>query len=489
MLLGGDKSGGTPTIIKFSFGFVAFAMEMTATIYNTFELFFLTDVALLSPSLAAWIGILYRMWSAASDPVVGHLSDKTTSTKWGRRRGWLLGAAVPYALLYFSSWLVPGKNPTVLFIYFLLIKCAADFSWSCIRVPHTALINDLSTEYVERYKLNIVRFAASGAGSLIAVALAAGLSKLIPVARVKFPVVAMILGIFVIISIIILVQKSKPYSSVGVPSRKQSQASVFQRLRAIMKVKAAVLVLIISSFAMITMQTTVILVPYMIEDYLLLHDFDVLIVMMVVLLSGFVTIAVLYVFSKKFEKRSIYMFCGIIWLSFYLVVPIVNPHRVWLLYALVPLLGCGLASCIMTSTSMINDAADFVELETGLKLEGMLFGLNMSLNKIVVGLVIFMFEQIISSTGFKMTSGAGKLDLPWKTLNAMRIMFIFFPCFFLFVTLVCNYFVPISISKMHEIAQKLRFEREGKLPETEHFLLENEEITPDLKGEPIIEAQ
>jgi GPH family glycoside/pentoside/hexuronide:cation symporter len=444
--------------IKFAFGFVAFAMEMTATIYNTFELFFITDVALLSPALAAWVGALYRIWSSISDPVVGNLSDKTSNLKWGRRRGWMLAAAFPYAIFYVCTWLVPGSNSTFLFIYFLLIKCASDFAWSCIRVPHTAFINDLSTDYGERYRLNIIRFGASGAGSLIAVAMAAGLSKLIPKPRVKFPILGLILGGVIVSSILLLVFKTKEYSQYHIPM-KAKQASVWSRLKAIMKVRTAVLVIIMSSFAMITMQTTVTLVPYLIEDYLLLHDFDVLIVMMIVLASGFVTIAILYKFSKRFEKRTVYAFAGMLWISFYAVVPLVNPHRIWVLYILVVFLGSGLASCIMTSTSMINDAADFVEIETGLKVEGMLFGLNMSLNKIIIALVVFMFEQIISSTGFHLKPGE-KAELPPKTLTAMRAMFVCFPLIFLVITLICNYFLPITVQKMGEISRALENTRE-----------------------------
>jgi Na+/melibiose symporter-like transporter len=469
-----------PTIspfIKFAFGFVAFAMEMTATIYNTFELFFITDVAFLSPALAAWIGAMYRVWSSISDPIVGNLSDKTTNLKWGRRRGWMLAAAFPYAFLYVCTWLVPGSNSALLFTYFLLIKCASDFAWSCIRVPHTAFINDLSTDYVERYRLNIIRFGASGAGSLIAVAMAAGLSKLIPKPRVKFPILALMLGGVLVSSILLLVFKTKSYAHEHIPL-KSKEASVWTRLKAIAKVRTAVLVIIMSSFAMITMQTTVTLVPYLIEDYLLLHDFDVLIVMMIVLSSGFVTIGVLYKFSKRFEKRSVYTFACLIWMAFYAVVPVVNPHRIWALYILVVFLGCGLASCIMTSTSMINDAADFVELETGLKVEGMLFGLNMSLNKIVIAIVVFLFEEIISSTGFHLKGPGTKAELPPKTLTAMRAMFVCFPLVFLVITLICNYFLPISVAKMKEVSRALGKDG-GLLAETGAYFDANddEEIT------------
>jgi len=444
-----------PVATKSAFGLVALSMEMSATIYNTFELFFLTDVAMMPPSLAAWVGGVFRIWSSVSDPVVGALSDKTQSLKWGRRRGWLLGAALPYAILYLLTWIVPTHNAIGLCVYFLFIKCACDFAWSCIRVPYTAIINDLSTEYSERYRLNIIRFGASGFGSMFAAVLAAILSKVIKNSNVKFPVLAIVTGIALILSVLLLVYKTKQYSESESPKKLLSH-TLWDRIRATMKVKTAVLVLIISSFSMIAMQSTVTFVPYLVEDYLLLNDFDVMIIMVTVLVSGFITILILYALSKKVEKRIVYFIGCSVWISFYLVIAAVNPHRVWLLYVLVPLMGSVLAGCVMTSTSMLNDAADFVELETGMKLEGMLLGFSTCINKLILGLVIFVFEQVINSTGFDIRTKGSKAVLPEKTLEAMKIMFVTIPCFFLVVAFICNYFIEISVPEMQRIQEQLK---------------------------------
>ncbi|NTV79546.1 MAG: MFS transporter, partial [Clostridiales bacterium] len=51
--------------------------------------FFLTDVAGMSPIWAGYLFMIIRIWNALSDLIMGSVSDKTR-TKFGRRRPYLL---------------------------------------------------------------------------------------------------------------------------------------------------------------------------------------------------------------------------------------------------------------------------------------------------------------------------------------------------------------------------------------------------------------
>ena len=58
---------------------------------------------------AFWLGtimIIPRLWDAVSDPVVGHLSDRTR-TRWGRRRPYILVGGIATALSFIIMWQVP----------------------------------------------------------------------------------------------------------------------------------------------------------------------------------------------------------------------------------------------------------------------------------------------------------------------------------------------------------------------------------------------
>eukprot|EP01114_Cavostelium_apophysatum_P020074 TRINITY_DN6625_c0_g1_i1.p1 TRINITY_DN6625_c0_g1~~TRINITY_DN6625_c0_g1_i1.p1 ORF type:complete len:496 (+),score=108.98 TRINITY_DN6625_c0_g1_i1:412-1899(+) len=462
-----------PLRIIASYSLLSFALEATSTMWTTFELFFITDVAFLSPSLAAWVAIIYRLWAGFNDPIVGNFTDKTINTKWGRRRGWLVFAVIPYAALFCSVWVVPGTNQWVMLFYFLFTKCATDFAWTCLRVPHNALVNDLSPDYGERYRLNIIRSAATGLGSIFSTVLAAGLSKAITNQRIKFPTQAGALNLIMIGATLLLVHQTRGYSTF-VPTKEENRGSLFARCRDIFKVRAAILVIIITAFSSIALQTTVTLVPYLLEDTLGLTDFEVTIMVVTVSVSGLITVVLIMIFAKKWEKRTVYAIGASVWTLFYLGIPLVSKTTFWYMLPLAGFMGCGVGVSLLIPNSLVTDAADFTELETGLKLEGTIYGLVVMINKFLLGFVIFIFQEILSATGFDLKSPV-KSSIPAKAKQAIMIMIIVFPAFFLLCTLAANYFLPINKKKMYEIGEQLQRSRGLSSDESEKFLSDLEE--------------
>ena len=67
---------------------------------------FSTDVLLISPFIMGLIFSASRVWDAVSDPLVGYLSDRTTS-QFGRRRTWILPSIVPISLAFLMIFMPP----------------------------------------------------------------------------------------------------------------------------------------------------------------------------------------------------------------------------------------------------------------------------------------------------------------------------------------------------------------------------------------------
>ena len=67
------------------------AATMTLSLYL---LKYSADVLLIPPAAMGLIFMVGRVWDAVTDPVAGQLSDRT-STHWGRRRPWMVAAALP----------------------------------------------------------------------------------------------------------------------------------------------------------------------------------------------------------------------------------------------------------------------------------------------------------------------------------------------------------------------------------------------------------
>ena len=111
--------------------------------------FFLTDVAGLSPFWAGNIFMIVRMWNAVLDMVVGGLSDHT-KTRHGRRRPYLLYGALPLGVAFALLWQVffVGEVSMIVFYIFAGVLFSTMFKtigapqkwltpWLAI-APHTA---------------------------------------------------------------------------------------------------------------------------------------------------------------------------------------------------------------------------------------------------------------------------------------------------------------------------------------------------------------
>ena len=64
---------------------------------------YLLEIACLDPKKVALIQLIQGAFDAVNDPLIGTLSDRTR-TRWGRRRPWLLFAALPLGVAYFGIW-------------------------------------------------------------------------------------------------------------------------------------------------------------------------------------------------------------------------------------------------------------------------------------------------------------------------------------------------------------------------------------------------
>lgn len=107
----------------------------------------------LSPALLGLVQMVWRLWDAFSDPMVGWLSDSTRS-RWGRRRPYIALGAVLVAGMYPFVWLPPGGlEGTGLALWlgaFGVVYYTCCTIWA---MPYYALQMELTPDYEERTRL------------------------------------------------------------------------------------------------------------------------------------------------------------------------------------------------------------------------------------------------------------------------------------------------------------------------------------------------
>lgn len=128
----------------------------------------------LSLAAVGTIWLMTRLFDAVSDPLIGWLSDRT-STPWGRRRVWMV-AAVPIMMISVYKLFMPSGEVTELYLLGWLV--ALWIGWTMLFIPYYAWAAELSTDYNERTRITGWRAWIGMAANVV--------SKVVPVLSIFF---------------------------------------------------------------------------------------------------------------------------------------------------------------------------------------------------------------------------------------------------------------------------------------------------------------
>jgi len=156
--------------LAYSFGAVATALSYQA--FSTYILYFYVDVVKLSVQLAAVGMLIWGVWNAINDPLLGYLSDRT-KTRWGRRIPYIAFTALPFGLIYFLTWSPPFSSfeQLPLFLYFLTFICLFDLCYTITVLNWAALFPEMFKSLAERAEVNSYRQSFGMLGLMIGIAL------------------------------------------------------------------------------------------------------------------------------------------------------------------------------------------------------------------------------------------------------------------------------------------------------------------------------
>jgi len=158
-----------PVTQKLGYGLGAIAYSLPNQVMASFFLFYATSILHIDSSIAGMIVATSVLWDAVTDPWVGHISDRTFSERYGRRHLYLIiggiGTAVGTALL----WSIPSEESnfykiTALLMFVLFTKTALTFYGA----PYFAIGGALSNGYDERSSVQSYRAAFHVLGMVIA---------------------------------------------------------------------------------------------------------------------------------------------------------------------------------------------------------------------------------------------------------------------------------------------------------------------------------
>ncbi len=197
---------GLPLKTKIGYGAAELSNSLTWTMFYVLFLFFLTDVVKMDPAYAGFIMMTGTVWDAFSSPLVGVISDRVKS-KWGRRRPFILGTAVPFGLITWLLFTDFGLSPDMTKAYFIAVVICTFTVFSFLDIPLTSLAAEMTQDYDERTSLISYRAVfsqvASITGAALPFVLVEHLTKTLGAAKPAWSVMTAFIGLFTIFPILI----------------------------------------------------------------------------------------------------------------------------------------------------------------------------------------------------------------------------------------------------------------------------------------------
>jgi GPH family glycoside/pentoside/hexuronide:cation symporter len=115
--------------------------------------FFLITAFGIEPAIAGLLSAIPRFFDALTDPIMGFISDNTTS-RWGRRRPYIFMGAILSAILFVVQWQMFEENgSTYNFWYFLLFSILFIFANTIFSTPLIGFGYEMSSDTKERTRL------------------------------------------------------------------------------------------------------------------------------------------------------------------------------------------------------------------------------------------------------------------------------------------------------------------------------------------------
>lgn len=106
------------------------------------------DIILLNMVLIIW-----SIWNAVNDPLMGFVSDRTQS-KYGKRRPWIILGIIPSLILVILLWTPPEGPDLAVFFYMLIILLALDTFYTMYSLNQVSLFPEMYQDLEQRAKAN-----------------------------------------------------------------------------------------------------------------------------------------------------------------------------------------------------------------------------------------------------------------------------------------------------------------------------------------------
>lgn len=360
----------------------------------------------LGASLAGVIVMISKIWDAITDPVMGQISDRTSS-RFGKRRIYILVAApmvIAAMLLLFFPW--SAGSVAARFTAALLSYMFFSTVQTVIMIPYYSLSSEISADYTERAKANALRLGFSVFSSIICVAVP---NLIVNAVGQPNGYIVMSLTFGVLFAATLLITALFAKEEVITPKcLDRFSVKAFARPLKNKCFRQYMAMHICSSLTMAVMSGIFFFyIMYVVKSGNTLANggrgdgigtvaAGIMFTVQIVALPFYLNLI------KRKSKAFAYRFGAVWWIAtalLLLFVPADLPDgQNWLVFVLAALIGFGVSGAVLAPHTMIGDINDACQLQFGERTEGAVSGLLNFANKVAqalgVGLVLNLLEIV-----------------------------------------------------------------------------------------------
>jgi GPH family glycoside/pentoside/hexuronide:cation symporter len=234
-------------------------------------------------------------------------------------------------------------------------------------------------------------------------------------------------------------------SSVPLPKTQTHEMSFREKLTIVWNNRPFLFIVGIYLFSWLAVQLTASVLPYFVVSWMGLSEPDFIQTALAVQGTALVMLFVWVQVSKRYEKKVVYTMGITLWIIAQMGLMLLQPGQVVLMYALAVLAGMGVSVAYLIPWSMLPDVIELDELRTGERREGIFSGFMVLLQKMGLGVALFLVGQALGLAGFiESVPGEAPPQQPESALFAIRSAIGILPMLSLIAGLILAYFYPLS---------------------------------------------
>lgn len=440
-----------------------------ATLYDfvaSFFLFFLSDVAGVSPAFGGTIIFIAVVWDAITDPLIGTWSDRLKS-KYGKRRPFLLGSAIPLGVSVVLLFTVVGFEGMAKNMYYLVMAMMLWFAYTCFNIPYYALGASLTEDNDERTRLSSVRQVFNFIGLFCATALPSFLIGFFietgkPV-KTAWLYAAIIIGLVITITILITWRATRGKELII--EEEEHSTSIIKDIIEVLKLKSYIAIIFASLFYAISYALLTSAVLFFTTYNLGVGEMGASLLFVTIVMAGIVISAVLGPIAVKYDKRTVF----IVLVTFSALIMIVmkfigiSTLRGAIIYNIMYSLGS--AAYWTLIYALIYDVAEVDEFKSGKRREGIIVSYYSFFIKLGGAIAAQVAGFILEFSGYNPDA----MEQTPEALDAILSLQTLYPGIFMLLCAVMIMIFPITRPRYQALTKALELKRQGKEYSTEGF--------------------